>query len=560
MFRGKEDESGDFRRVSRFTPTHAPALTPVHDPRILTDYHTGKGDNMKRLFTLLLVLGLAFTVSAVWAQSTLVYGTTDKISDIDPANAYDFHTWEIFYNTMDGLVGYVPGGSTLVPALATSWTSNAAGDEFIFKLRKGVKFTDGTAFDANVVKWTIDRNAALGGDPSWLITDFVKSVEVVDALTVKFILKGPVAFFPKLVANPPYYPLNPNVFPKDKYVKDPSELTGGEYVGLGTYKMTSFKRDEEIVLDYNSGYYGKEPSIKKVIIRYFADATTMRLALEKGEVDLVYKSLNPSDISDLGKNPKLTVFKNQGPFIRYLAFETSESVFKEKKLRQAIAALVNRPDFTKKVYLGQAIPLYSMVPNGMDYQKNTFKTVYGDGNVAVAEKLLKGLGYTKDKPFQFDLWYSPSHYGDTEANLAEVVKAQIEKTPLVQVTIKSAEWATYKDQWKNKQMPVFFLGWYPDYVDADNYTAAFAGTSGSKGNGIYFSNQTWDDLFAKEQTTTKESARKTVFEKVQTMWTDEVPTVPLFQGYLILVSKKNVTGVKIGPPMIFLYNQLKFTK
>ena len=98
------------------------------------------------------------------------------------------------------------------------------------------------------------------------------------------------------------------------------------------------------------------------------------------------------------KNPKLTVFKNQGPFIRYLAFETSESVFKEKKLRQAIAALVNRPDFTQKVYLGQAIPLYSMVPNGMDYQKNTFKTVYGDGNVAVAEKLLKSLGYTKTSP------------------------------------------------------------------------------------------------------------------------------------------------------------------
>jgi peptide/nickel transport system substrate-binding protein len=376
---------------------------------------------------------------------------------------------------------------------------------------------------------------------------------------VKFVLKGPVAFFPKLVANPPYYPLNPNVFPQDKYVKDPSELAGGVYVGLGTYKMTSFKRDEEIVLDYNPSYWGKEPSIKKVIIRYFADATTMRLALEKGEVDLVYKSLNPTDISDLGKNAKLTVFKNQGPFIRYLAFETSEGVFKEKKLRQAIAALVNRPEIAQKVYLGQVSPLYSMVPNGMEYQKNTFKAAT-ESNLAAAEKLLKGLGYTKDKPFTFDLWYSPSHYGDTEANLAEVVKAQIEKTPLVRVTIKSAEWATYKDQWKNKQMPVFFLGWYPDYVDADNYTAAFAGTAGSKGNGINFSNPQWDDLFTQEQTTTKEATRKAIFEKVQTMWTDEVPTVPLFQGNLILVSSKSVTGVKIGPPMIFLYSLLKFGK
>jgi peptide/nickel transport system substrate-binding protein len=286
----------------------------------------------------------------------------------------------------------------------------------------------------------------------------------------------------------------------------------------------------------------------------------MRLAIEKGEVDLVYKTLNPSDIADISKAGKLTVFKNQGPFIRYLCFETSESVFKDKKLRQAVAALVNRPEFVQKVYLGQALPLYSMIPTGMQYQLNTFKTVFGDGNVSKAEGILKGLGYSKAKPFEFDLWYSPSHYGDTEANLAEVIKAQLEKTPLMKVNIKSAEWATYKQQWKDKQMGCFFLGWYPDYVDPDDYTAAFAGTSGSKGNGINFSSPEWDALFTQEQSTTNEAARKGIFEKVQTMWADECMTVPLFQAYLILVSKKNVTGVKIGAPMIFKYDTLQFLK
>jgi peptide/nickel transport system substrate-binding protein len=518
---------------------------------------------MKRYLAVLVALILAFCLSCARKPGqggTLVYGTTDKISDIDPANAYDFHTWEIFYNTMDGLVGYTPGGSTLIPALASSWKANDKGDEFTFTLRKDLKFTDGTPLTADVVKWTIDRCAALKGDPSWLVTDFVKSVEVVDPLTVKFVLTGPIAYFPKLLANPPYFPLNPNVFPKDRYVKDPSELQGGELVGTGAYKMTSFKRDEEIVMEANPGYWGKEPNIKKIIIRYFADATTMRLAIEKGEADLVYKSLNPSDIEDLSKDKNLTVFKNSGPFIRYICYECSESVFKDKRLRQAVAALINRPEFISKVFLGQALPLYSMIPTGMDYQLNTFKTAFGDGNVEAAEKILKGLGYTADNPFAFDLWYSPSHYGDTEANLAEVLKSQMEKTPLVKVTIKSAEWATYKEQWKQKQMPMFLLGWYPDYVDADNYTAAFAGTNGSRGNGINFSNKTWDDLFTKEQTSTSEKVRKDVFEQVQKMWTDEVPTVPLFQGYLIMVAKKSVTGVKIGPPMIFLYDQLKFVK
>ena len=146
---------------------------------------------MKRLFTLLLVLGLALSVSSLGAQSTLVYGTTDKVTDMDPASAYDFHTWEIFQNVSSGLLAYTPGTTNLVPALATGYTVNAAGDEYTFKLRKGVKFSNGTPFTAAAVKWSIDRVAKLNGDPAALVTQYVKSVDVVDDYTVKFVLNGP---------------------------------------------------------------------------------------------------------------------------------------------------------------------------------------------------------------------------------------------------------------------------------------------------------------------------------------------------------------------------------
>jgi len=129
---------------------------------------------------------------------------------------------------------------------------------------------------------------------------------------------------------------------------------------------------------------------------------------------------------------------------------------------------------------------------------------------------------------------------------------------LIKVTIKSAEWATYKQQFNNKQMPAFFLGWYPDYIDPDDYTSPFAQTEGSKGNGIFFSSKAWDDLFVQEQQTTKNATRNTVFAKLQQMWTDEVPTAPIFQGNLYVFTTKNVTGVKIGPTLIFNYNTLSF--
>ncbi len=516
---------------------------------------------MKRIAMLALGLAMVLAGASVAAQGVLVYGTTDKVTDMDPASAYDFHTWEIFQNIDKGLLTYTPGTTDIVPGLATAMpTVNAAGNEYTFKLRPNLKFTDGTPFDAASVKWSVDRVIKLNGDPSWLVTQFVKEVQVIDPLTVRFVLKAPTGFFPALVAGDPvYFPISPNVYPVDKIVHDPSELVGGALVGLGPYKVTSFKRDEEVVLEANPDYYGKAPAVKKVIIKYFADATTMRLAIEKGDIDVAFKTLNPSDITDLAKAGKLNYQKLPGAQIRFLNFNCDVSVFKDKILRQAIAALIDRPEINQKVFLGQQAPLYSMIPMGMSYHTDNFKTVYGEkGNVAKADALLKKAGYSKAKPFAFDLWYTTSHYGDTEVNVAEVLKSELERSPLIKITLKSAEWATYKQQFNNKQMAAFLLGWYPDYLDPDDYTAAFAQTDASAGEGIFFSNKEWDALFNKEQTATSEKTRAPVFAEVQKLWTDEVPCIPLFQGNLNVFTKKNIAGVKIGPTLIFNYDNVSF--
>ena len=424
---------------------------------------------------LLMAMFLAVLSSPVFAAgTTIVYGTTEKITDMDPANAYDFHTWEIFQNIYQGLMAYPAGQTDLVPGLAESYTVGADGKEYTFKLRAGLKFSDGAPLDAAAVKWSIDRTIALAGDPSWLVTDFVDHVEAVDATTVKFVLKNPVAYFPSLVATPPYFPINPKVYPKDKIIKDPSELNGGKLVGPGSYTVMSFKRDEEIILQANPNYYGEKPKNDRVVIRYFADATTMRLALEKGELDIAFKTLNPSDISDLQKSDKVLTVMGEGPYIRYICFVCDKEPFNDKVLRQAVAAAVNRPEIIRKVFLGQNLPLYSMVPKGMWSHNEAFKDTLGDGNMAKTKELLASKGYNEQNPLTFDFWYSPSHYGDTEVDVAAVIKAQLEATGVIKVTVKSAEWATYKDNWAKKVMPVYLLGWYPDYIDPDNYTAAFA--------------------------------------------------------------------------------------
>ncbi len=511
------------------------------------------------LFCMLMVT-LAFLPGQSFAKETLVYATTEKVIDLDPANAYDFHTWEIFYNIYQGLLRYPPGKTDLVPGLAKSYDISSDGKEYTFKLRKGLKFTDGTPFDASAVKWSIDRVMALKGDPSWLVTDFVDHVDVVDTYAVKFVLKNPVSYFPSLVASCPYYPVNPNIYPKDKIIRDPSELKGGKLVGLGPYKVVSFKRDQEIVMEVNPNFYGEKPKNDRVVIRYFADATTMRLSLEKGEVDFVFKTLNPSDISDLEKSAKVQVIKAQGPYIRYICFLCDSPPFKDKVLRQAVAAAINRPPLLEKVFLGQNAPLYSMVPMGMWSHIDAFKTAFGDGNIAKSKKLLASRGYTESKKFEFALWYTPSHYGDTEVDVAAVLKNQLEATGVMKVDVKSAEWATYRDNWKNKVMPAYLLGWYPDYIDPDNYTAAFAGTAGSRGIGINFSDPAWDKMFVQGQTETDMKKRTSLYEKIQQMWTDEVPTTTIFQGTLYLFAQKNIRGILLSPTLQFNYGPIHKVK
>jgi peptide/nickel transport system substrate-binding protein len=221
----------------------------------------------------------AATTTAAKA-STIIIGTTDKVTDLDPANAYDFFTWEVLSNVIDTLVKYKPGTDQIVPAIAESWEVKDNGTVWIFHLRKDVRFCDGTPVTAQDVVRSIKRVMRINGDPAWLVTSFVKDVKALDNYTVEFILKHPTGFFLALLATPPYAVVSPK-YPPDKIVSD---ATWG---GAGPYCIKEFKRDEYLVLEANPYYYGEKPKTQRIIIRFYKDATTLRLALENGQLDLL---------------------------------------------------------------------------------------------------------------------------------------------------------------------------------------------------------------------------------------------------------------------------------
>jgi peptide/nickel transport system substrate-binding protein len=514
---------------------------------------------MRRQYaTLALVFLVVFSVVASGCISggggeekptTIVIGVTDKVTDLDPSNAYDFYTWEVLNNVMEGLVKYKPGTLEIEPALAESWEVNEDSTVWTFHLRKDLKFADGTPLKAQDVVRSIERVMTIQGDPSWLVTDFVDKVEAKDDYTVVFYLKQPTAYFLALLTTPPYFPVHPDYAPDQIQ----SDQTAG---GAGPYKITKWVRDEELVLEANPNYYGEKPKTEKIIIKFYRDASTMRLALQNGEIDIAWRTLRPSDIDSLKKDGNFNVIEVPGGFIRYICLNTKNDPTSNVKVRQALAAAVDRPEIAQKVFMGTVEPLYSLVPNGMWSHKDVFKTAYGDGNIEKAKALLSEAGYSESNPLEIQLWYTPTHYGDTEADLAQILKEQWEKTGMIKVTIKSAEWGTYTDYARNGQMQVYLLGWYPDYLDPDDYTTPFLKSTANSWAGTGYANPTMDDLLSQAQRLSDQNERTKLYEQVQDILAQDVPYIPLIQGKLFVVTQKNVKGVTIGPDMIFRYSTL----
>ena len=149
---------------------------------------------------------------------------------------------------------------------------------------------------------------------------------------------------------------------------------------------------------------------------------------------------------------------------------------------------------------------------------------------------------------QIELWYnSDGHYGGTEADLATVLASSIQASGKIQVTIKSDPWAVYKQNWANQRMPMFLLGWYPDYFDSDDYVSPFLSVAGAKSLGSFYNNSQVDSWVTQEQSTTNPTTRASLFAQIQTKLAEDVPYIPLFSGNAQVAYDNSVTGIVLHP-------------
>jgi peptide/nickel transport system substrate-binding protein len=485
---------------------------------------------------------------------TIIRGTTDQPVSYDPAGAYDLPSYDVIYNVYQNLLTYEPGGNKPVPEAAESCEFTDDQNTVLeCTLKDGLKFSDGSDLTAEDVVFSFERNVKIA-DPngaSSLLAN-MKSVEAQGDNKVVFTLKQPDATFPAVITAASFAIVPSDVFPEDK-LQDSAEV-----VGSGRYVVSDFTPGQQTVLEANSEYTGDDPPDNdQAIVQYFDKSSALKLAVEQGDVDIAYRSLSPTELDDLRDADGLEVVEGNGVEIRYLAFnldlQPGESDEQKLAVRRAVAYTIDRQGIADNVYNGTVEPLYSMIPQGVQFADNQpFIDEYGEApDLDAAKQELDQAGVKT--PVPLEAWYTPSHYGPASADEYAEIKRQLDDSGLFNVTLKSTEWNQYSEAAFTDKYPQFQLGWFPDYPDPDDYAGSFY--SKESFLNIHYSNPEMEKLLAEEKGSSDDSVRGPAFAKIQQIGAEDVPTIPYFQAKQVAAVRDGVEGVEdtFDPSFIFRF-------
>ncbi|WP_100489032.1 ABC transporter substrate-binding protein [Sporolactobacillus pectinivorans] len=492
--------------------------------------------------------------SSASAGKTLIFGRGADTTSLDPATVTDGESFRVTQNIFDTLVSYdySKQSTNVIPSLATSWKITNGGTVYTFNLRTGVKFQDGTPFNAQAVVYNFDRwmNGKASGKFAYFPSMFggykgdsalvIQSVTAPNANTVVFTLKRPSAPFLKNLAMSPFAISSPTAI--KKYGNNYGSTAA---VGTGAYTFKSWKRNDTITLVKNKNYWKKGlPKISTLIFKVIPDNSARLNALKNGEIDLM-DGVNPSDVAGLKGNNQLQVYYRPPMNIAYMGFNVTMKPFNNVKVRQALNMAVDKSGIIKAFYNGQAqAAVNPMPPSLLGYDKSIKPYPY---DLTQAKKLLAQAGYPHGFSTTLYTMSNPRDYIPEPENVAQSIQSTFGKIG-VKVKIVTVEWSSYIDKLMKGGAPMYMMGWTGDNGDPDNflYTLLDKDAIGSNNFSFYSNNQLHNILIA-AQSQTNDAKRVALYDQAQVILHNDAPWVPLVYAQPVLVGKSTITGYKPSP-------------
>lgn len=496
---------------------------------------------------------------------TLVYGRGADSVSLDPTNVTDGESLRVTRQIFDGLVSYKEKDTNIEPALATSWECSKDGLTWTFKLRKGVKFHDGTPFNAEAVKFNFERqmfkdNPYHTGDFEYWLGMFggfpgvAKSVTAADAYTVKFKLERPQAPFLANMAMSNFIIISPAAI--KKYGND----IGNHPVGTGPFKFVKWDRGDKITLEANKTYWGGRPYLDKIIFRSIPDNSARLIELQSGGIQLM-DSVNPDDVALVKKDKNLQTLLRPPFNVGYLALNMDKKPFDNLLVRQAVNMAINKAALVKAFYAGMASPAKNMMPPSL-WGYNDKVTDY-PFDATKAKALLAKAGYPDG--FETTLWAMPvaRPYMPQPTKIGEAIQANL-ATIGIKAKIVTFDWGTYLDKIANGEHDMCLIGWTGDNGDPDNFLYMLLdkdqAVKGSANNYSFYRSEEVHNLLVKAQQESDPKVRADLYAKAQQLIHNDAPVVPLVHSTPPLAAWKYVMGYYPHPTQSELMNKVWFNK
>ncbi|MEM6050951.1 glutathione ABC transporter substrate-binding protein GsiB [Erwinia sp. P7711] len=499
---------------------------------------------------LLIAAGLLSSAAAIpaWAAKDAVIAVGSNFTTLDPYDANDTLSQAVAKSFYQGLFGF-DKEMKLQNVLAESYDASKDGLIYTIKLRSGIKFQDGTDFNAEAVKVNLDR--ASNPDNHLKRYNLFKSVattEVIDPTTVKITLKQPFSAFINTLASPAAAMISPTAL--KKYGKE----IGFHPVGTGPFELETWNQTDFVKVKKFAGYWKKGyPKLDTITWRPVVDNNTRAAMLQTGEANFAFP-VPYEQAKLLEKNTKLDLVTSPSIMQRYISFNVTQKPFDNPKVREAINYAINRQALVKVAFAGYATPATGIVPPAIQYSQAYPAPEY---NPAKARQLLKEAGYPNG--FTTTLWSSHNHSTAqkvlqfTQQQLAQVgIKAKVTAMDAGQ---RAAE-VEDKGQ-KESNVRMFYTGWSASTGEANwALTPLFATQSWPPTifNTAFYSNPQVDTDLSDALKTTDGEKKAALYKDAQDrIWNDR-PWVPLVVEKLVSANTKNLTGFYVMPDTSFSFD------
>lgn len=433
----------------------------------------------KRILSALLAAAMAVTCLAACGDKddsskssgsaedkTITYAQGADPRGLDPQIVDDGESAKVTNQIYEGLLTYADDSTEVKPCLAKDWKISDNGLEYTFNLQEGVKFHDGTDFNAEAVKFNVERNT-INKTEDMTYADFVwgyvDKCEVVDEYTVKITLSQPSTPFLANLAMVFGAPMvSPTAAKEGDLMNNP--------VGTGPYKFVSWDKGQDVKLEAYDGYWNEDgkAKTKNVVIRTIEDASTKIAEFQSGSVDII-DGIDTNQIAVLEGDESITVNKTPGMNVNYMAYNIEKL---DKETRIALSQSVNVDELVTALYNGYAekattvlptfVPGYSDDVTQISYDPEAAKKTLADKGI----KKLHVITYTNPRPYNTA----------TGQTLTEAVQGYFSAVG-VECTIDSYDWTTYKEKTIAGDYDICFYGWAGDNGDPDNFLNLMSDTN-----------------------------------------------------------------------------------